>query len=59
MVEQLCKQKQEMEGLEQLQACSDTPALWDCRGYNNAALCGVEVLTCDVHLQVVCILELL
>lgn len=41
---ELSKQKQEMEGLEQLQTCSDMPAPRNCRGFNNAALCGVEVL---------------
>lgn len=39
----LGKQKQEMEGLEHLQTCSDVPAPWSCRRYNNAALYGMEV----------------
>mgnify|MGYP006998072794 CR=1 FL=1 len=49
---ELGKQKQEMEGLEHLQTCSDVPAPWTCRGYNNAALYGVEVPPWDVHPQV-------
>lgn len=37
------KQKQEVEGLDHLQTCSDTLALPGCRGHNNADLCGVEL----------------
>lgn len=35
------KQKQEVEGLDHLQTCSDMLALPGYRGHNNADLCGV------------------
>lgn len=41
--QELGKQKQEVEGLGHLQACSDTPAPRGCAGWNNAALCGMAV----------------
>lgn len=48
----LGKQKQDREGLEHLQPCSDMPAPQGCRRHNNGTLCGVEVPARDVHLQV-------
>ena len=37
------KQKQEVEGLDHPQTCSDMLALPGCRGHNNADLCGAGV----------------